>query len=334
MSDPSPPSSEQDDGEWAHSRRPRTASELYESLASQEATASKLRQELDDLRRTLDAAPAAHRAPRRRPSRRLVLGTGAAGAVLVLALGIGLAIGGDRSGAAPASSESAMAPASSPPVTPTSPSVPPSSAPLPAAAPLPPWPGEGRPEPPGLPAHGVGADLPGTEVTAALGTDRRSVEIYERALLAPAGNTLTLRPATSNQVARSLRAAPPAVEDLHAAIDGLPVPVRRTASGWTLPVPSTTSGTRLTLRYRLGGALVRTEPAPRGRYTVVLTPLTPTTAGAGAGVVVRILDPRVEEVYCPGTTNQLCGHEEGPLHVATVPAGSVPIVIGLVTFPR
>jgi hypothetical protein len=338
MSDPSPPSSSQDDGERAFSRRPRWTSELHESLTSQEATASKLRQELDDLRRTLDAAPAGGPGRHRRPYRRLILAAAAlataAAAVLVLALVIGLATRGDRSGAAPASSVEVTTSASSPSISPSPPSGTPSSTPstsLPAAAPLPPWPGEGRPEPPGLPAHGVGADLPGTEVTAALGTDRRSVEVYERALLAPGGTTLTLRPATSNQVARSLGAALPTVEDLHAAIDGRPVPVTRTASGWTVPVSS--SGTRLTLRYRLRGAVVRTEPAPRGRYTVVLTPLTPATAGGDAGVVVRIRDPRVEEVYCPGTTNQLCGHAEGPLHVATVPAGSVPIVIGLVTFP-
>jgi hypothetical protein len=180
----------------------------------------------------------------------------------------------------------------------------------------------------------VGADLPGTEVTAAFGTDRETVEVYERVLLAPTGTTLTLRPATSNQVARSLRAAPPTIKDLHAAIDGRPVPVTATASGWTAPVPSTTTSARLTLRYRLSGAVIRTEPAPRGRYTLVLTPLTPAAdGGAAAGVVVRIRDPRVDEVYCPGTPNQLCGHADGPLHVATVPAGSVPIVVGLVTFP-
>jgi hypothetical protein len=95
-------------------------------------------------------------------------------------------------------------------------------------------------------------------------------------------------------------------------------------------LPSTSTGSRLTLRYRLSGALIRTEPAPRGRYNLVLTPLTP---AADAGVVVRIRDPRVDEVYCPSTTDQLCGHKDGPLHVATVPAGSVPIVVGLVTFP-
>jgi hypothetical protein len=170
-------------------------------------------------------------------------------------------------------------------------------------------------------------------VTAALSRDGTSVDVYERALLAAAGPELTLQPARSGEVARSLRTALPAVEDLHVAIDGRPVPVTRTASGWSVPVTGTTTGARLTLRYRLSGAVVRPEQAPRGRYTVVFTPLTPAAgSGADAGVVVRIRDPRVEEVYCPGTTNQLCGHRDGSLHVATVPAGTVPIVVGLLTF--
>jgi hypothetical protein len=314
MSEPVP-SPAQDDSERALSRWPRWSSALHQSLASHEASASELRQELDDLRRTLDFAPPGVAARRTRPSRRTIL-VAAAVAVLVLALGIGIATRAARSGSAP---EAAVAASAS------------SHTALPAAAPLPRWPGQAGPEPPGLPGHGVGADLPGTEVTAAFRADRRSVEVYERALLAPAGTTLTLRPATSDEVVRSLRAPSPTVEDVHAAIDGRPVPATRTASGWIVPVSSTTTGAHLTLRYRLGGAVVRTEPAPRGRYTLVLTPLTPADGAAGA-VVVRIRDPRVEEVYCPGTANQLCGHGDGPLHVATVSAGSLPIVVGLVTF--
>src|SRR4051794_11817760 len=305
--------------ERAVSRWPRWSSDLHESLASHEASASELRQELDDLRRTLDAAPAGEAARRTRPSRRVILVAGA-GAVLVLALAARAAGSGSSTAPTVSTATTARAPA-------------PATA-LPVAAPLPRWPGEAGPEPRGLPTHGVGADLPGTEVTAAFREDRRSVEVYERALLAPAGATLTLRPAASDAVARSLRAPAPIVEDLHAAVDGRPVPATRTASGWTVPVSSTNSGARLTLRYRLTGAVVRTEPAPRGRYTLVVTPLTPAGDGAAGAVVVRIRDPRVEEVYCPGATNQLCGRGDGPLHVATVSAGSLPIVVGLVTFPN
>jgi hypothetical protein len=338
MSDRVPPSAGQDNGDPAPSRGPRWSSDLHESLATSEASASQLRKELDDLRRSLDVPSPTRPAPRRWSSRPTVLGTGL-GAILVLALSAGLAARAAGSGSAersPAAATTSMSSTNSPSAraSPWARSATPSATPVPTAASLPRWPGEAGPQPPGLPAHGVGADLPGSEMTAALGTDRKSIEVYQRALLAAAGPALTLRPATSDEVTRSLRTALPTVEELHVAIDGRPVPVTRTASGWSVPVTDTTMGPRLTLRYRLSGAVVRPEQAPRGRYTVVFTPLTP---GAGSGadgrVVVRIRDPRVEEVYCPGTTNQLCGHRDGSLHVATVPVGTVPIVVGLVTFP-
>src|SRR3954467_11846641 len=67
MSEPVPPSTDaRGDSERALEPWPRWTSELHESLASQEASASELRQELDDLRRTLDAAPAAEQARGRR----------------------------------------------------------------------------------------------------------------------------------------------------------------------------------------------------------------------------------------------------------------------------
>jgi len=337
MSDPVPPPAARDDGERAISRWPRWSSDLHQSLASSEASASRLRQELEDLRRSLDVPPGRPAAPRRRSSRGRVLSTGA-GVILVLALGAGLAARASGSGsgsefsAASAGSTASSSGRTAPSGTSTTRTRP--AAPLPTAAPLPRWPGEAGPQPPGLPAHGVGADLPGTEVTAALGADGKSVEVYERALLASAEPALTLRPATSDAVARSLGTALPTVENLHAAIDGRSVPVTRAASGWSVPVTGTTTGARLTLRYRLSGALVRPEQAPRGRYNMVLTPLTPAPgSGAEAGVVVRIRDPRVEEVYCPETSNELCGHQDGSLHVATIPVGTVPIVVGLITFP-
>jgi hypothetical protein len=335
MSDPVPPPGAQGDGEQALSRW-EWSSDLHESLASSEASASRLRQDLDDLRRSLDVPPGSRPTPRRRSSRPRVLGTGL-GAILVLALGAGLAARTAGSGSAaelPAGVASSLNSTASPSAR-TAPSATnttrtPSATPVHTAPPLPRWPGEAGPQPPGLPAHGVGADLPGSEVTAALSGDGTSVDVYQRALLAPAGPALTLRPATSGEVARSLRTPLPAVVDLHAAIDGRPVPVTRAASGWSVPVTDTTTGARLTLRYRLSGAVIRPEQAPRGRYNVIFTPLTP-AADTDAGVVVRIRDPRVEEVYCPATTSQLCGHRDGSLHVATVPAGTVPIVVGLLT---
>jgi hypothetical protein len=178
----------------------------------------------------------------------------------------------------------------------------------------------------------VGADANGTELTAALGADR-SVEVYERAVLTPGATSLALSPARSPDLLRSLDAPPPVVEDLHAEVDGRPVRVTSTGSGWAVQMSAGARGGRLALRYRLSGALVRREPAPPGRFTLVLTPLAP-SAGRGAddAVVVRISDPRVQELYCPGATNQLCGRVDGELHTARVPGGTVPVVVALVTF--
>jgi hypothetical protein len=204
----------------------------------------------------------------------------------------------------------------------------------PSAPPLPAWPGQSGAEPPGLPARGPGADASGSEVTAALGADRQSVDVYERAVLTRGRTTLALRPAGSPELARSLDAPLPTVEGLQAAVDGRPVPVTRTAAGWNVTTPSGTTVARLVLRYRLTGALVRREPSPPGRYTLVLTPLAPSAGGrADDAVVVRIRDPRIEEVYCIGASQQLCGRVAGALHTAAVPAGAVPVVIALVTFP-
>ena len=79
--------------------------------------------------------------------------------------------------------------------------------------------------------------------------------------------------------------------------------------------PGAAMADHLVLRYRLTGALIRHEPAPPGRYLLVLTPLlltplAPSGSGDGA-VVVRIQDPRVEEMYCPGGSNPLCGTAGG-----------------------
>jgi hypothetical protein len=353
MSEPVPPSTDaRDDSERALEPWPRWTSELHESLASQEASAAELRQELDDLRRSLDAAPTAAPAPGPTPNpaepshrRRIVLA--GAGVVVAVAVAGGVATAATRpdpgpataTGSTPSSPAGTSASTATPTGTPTgTPTTSASGAAIGATSPLPAWPGQRGPQPPGLPAHGVGADVAGTEVTAALTSDRRSVDVYERALLTTGATTLTLGAPAAGDLVRSLHAPLPGVQELHAAVDGRPVPVGRSGAGWTVAVPRGSAASRLVLRYRLSGALIRPEPAPPGRYTLLLTPLAPaagSTAGdaAGAPVVVRVRDARVEELYCPTASNQLCGREDGPLHVATVPTGASPVVVGLVTFP-
>lgn len=344
MSDLVPSSTDAQD---ASARRPSAppppadwSSDLHATLANQEASAAELRQDLDDLRRTLDAAPAARSGSSRRPFRSSPVVAGATALALAVALAAVVAVGlaerptgsGSPAGA-PASVPTSAAPY--PSVTTSGPSAatttPPRS--TPRASPLPNWPGRSVPQPSGLPARGVGADQSGTELTAAVVGDR-SVAVYERAVLTPGGTTLVLHPAGSPGLARSLDAPPPAVQDLRAEVNGRPVAVTRTASGWSVPSPGGTKAARLTLRYQLTGALVRREPAPPGRYTLVLTPLAPSAGdGADRAVVVRISDPRVDELYCPAAANQLCGRVDGDLHTATVPSGASPVVVALVTFP-
>src|SRR4051812_31468098 len=109
MSEPVRPAA-QAEPERAVSRWPRWSSDLHESLASHEASASELRQELDDLRRTLDAAPAGEAARRTRPSRRVILVAGA-GAVLVLALAARAAGSGSSTAPTVSTATTARAPA-------------------------------------------------------------------------------------------------------------------------------------------------------------------------------------------------------------------------------
>ncbi len=97
----------------AAARWARWSSELHESLASQEATAAELQQDLEDLRRSLDAPalaptptptptpsqPAAHRSGRKppgshrvRPHRSRSLLVGATGVALALAVAVVVAL--------------------------------------------------------------------------------------------------------------------------------------------------------------------------------------------------------------------------------------------------
>ena len=89
---------------------------------------------------------------------------------------------------------------------------------------------------------------------------------------------------------------------------------------------------QLVLRYRLRGALARQEPAPPGRASLLLRPLTgDVSLGTGDAVVVRIDDRRVGSLYCPAPQPALCGADAGTVHTATVPAGATPVVLAQVT---
>ena len=186
------------------------------------------------------------------------------------------------------------------------------------------------PVPPGLPRSGPGADAPGSELTAAIDADGRHVDVYERAVLRPGTTSVLLAPATTAGLPETLRDLRPSVEDLQAEVDGRPVAATPAGDGWQVAAPG--GITQVVLRYRLGGALVRQEPAPPGRAGVLLRPLTGPAAQAAADpVVVRIDDRRVVALYCPAPRPALCAASAGTVLTATVPPGADAVVLADVT---
>ena len=184
--------------------------------------------------------------------------------------------------------------------------------------------------PPGLPRSGPGADVPGAEVTAVVGRSGRLV-VYERLVVRPGTTSVHLAPTAALELPSGLREAGSGVTGLQVAADGHAVTPTADGAGWRVE-PGAGAFTRLTIRYQLARGLVRAAPAPPGRATLVLRPLTgPEASRAHDPVVVRLLDTRVGQVYCPAAPQPMCDSGRGPLHVATVPAGARPVVLAQVT---
>ncbi|HVN10649.1 MAG TPA: hypothetical protein VMT69_01055 [Kineosporiaceae bacterium] len=334
---------------------------LRSSLADQAARTHELREALDRLRATLEAAPGASPpgpppAPRppqagRRGSRRPAAGLAVLAIAVVLAAGVTIAVvraGSEPRGvstAAPASGTdtATRAPAGAGPGTPGAsafPAAPTTSAPAPVGSPAVlvtrplPWPGGPVLQPSGLPVTGPGADAPGVELTAALDPDRRHVDVYERVLLRPGETSLRLAPAGLGSLPRALRGARPAVVDLQVEVDGRAVRPVAGRGGWQVTAPEGGAIGRVVLRYRLVGALVRQIPAPPGRATLILRPLAGgVVAATGDPVVVRIHDRRVGAVYCPAARHPTCASTTGRMHTAMVPPDAGAVVLAQVTLP-
>ncbi len=254
--------------------------------------------------------------------------------VIVAAAAVGVAVAGRRPSGAGSAARSASPVAGRPsPGASVGSSVGPSPAGSPGAPPAGhplPRPGAAVPVPPGLPRSGPGADAPGSELTAAIDADGRHVDVYERAVLRPGTTSVLLAPATTAGLPETLRDLRPSVEDLQAEVDGRPVAATPAGDGWQVAAPG--GITQVVLRYRLGGALVRQEPAPPGRAGVLLRPLTGPAAQAAADpVVVRIDDRRVVALYCPAPRPALCAASAGTVLTATVPPGADAVVLADVT---
>jgi hypothetical protein len=284
----------------------------------------------------VDAASASPAQPARRTIPRPAL---VAGAVVVLAALVALALrggpGADRAAPVPSASASSSASAASSTSGSAQPS--PSGAGSATATPPPsphlathplPWPGGAVLQPPGLATGGPGANVPGLELTAALDPDGRHVDVYERLLLRPGITSLVLSQADPGVPALRLAAG---VRDLQVELDGRPVQPRTTGASWQVASPDGGPVTRAVLRYRLSDVFVRRAPAPPGRYTLVLRPLgAPAVLAARDPVVVRIDDARVGTVTCPTSRQPLCGSVAGRLHTATLPADATAVVLAQV----
>jgi hypothetical protein len=338
---------------------PVSAAAVRSSLDDRRTHAQELREALDQLKAELDggagpAAPAdpaepaqpapselsqgarATNARREAPAargRRLALVAVVAVGVLAAAVGVVRVVAWSLAGADGVAAPSAARPSASA----SAPPAPPRAAATPGspATPTPSSPPEaGRPAvllPEGLPSTGPGADAPGAELTAVV-TEGGAVDVYERLVMRAGTTSVRLAPAPAAALPPGLRAAPIRVDGLRVDLDGRAATPRPDQQGWRVTPADAAAFTQVVVHYRLAGALVRVAPAPPGRATLVLRPLTgPTALDSRDPVLVRLDDRRVGDVYCPAAPEPLCAVTSGTRHVATVPAGARPIVLAQVT---
>ena len=176
---------------------------------------------------------------------------------------------------------------------------------------------------------GPGLSEPGIHVVAQPGADG-SLEVVEhiKAPAAVSSLTITAPRASGSGVAQTS----PTIQGFQAQADGLvvtdaPQPTIP-AGGDRLDLPG--PATDIVLRYRLEGAVGRSQPAPVGRVLVVLPPITAPDAGLGdLSVVVEVVGGNVRNVVCPDlpVSDQLCGRQNGEVwSTAAMPLGGSSIV--------
>ena len=86
--------------------------------------------------------------------------------------------------------------------------------------------------------------------------------------------------------------------------------------------------TAIALRYRLGGAVQRSQPAPPGRALIALAPAM--TVPVGRLVVVEVSGARVHNLQCPllPVNQQLCGREDAQgWATPPVPSGQALVLV-------
>ncbi len=180
---------------------------------------------------------------------------------------------------------------------------------------------------PGRIATGPGADQPGIRFLATPGTDGE-VEVVEQILLPTPSTQLRFGPAATAGIS-GLQDLQPVLHQIQATADGQVVAVP-SADAIDRPVDVTLAqpATAIALRYRLGGAVHRSQPAPPGRALIALA--SAMTQPAGPPVVVEVSGARVHNMQCPllPVNQQLCGREDGQSWATPpVPSGQAVVLV-------
>lgn len=180
---------------------------------------------------------------------------------------------------------------------------------------------------------GPGSTQPGVRVVVQLDTSG-VLEVVEDLRLNRPVIAITVAPpvVTTDEATRSLK---PRIVGLHVTALGVTV---GGAIPPTISIPTTLrlgrAASSISLRYRLEGSTVRTEPSPLGRALVVMPPI-----GAGSfamlPVIVTVISPGVRNLLCPqrGVDQQLCGRQLGQTWSTQGLTGSTSSVIAQVDLP-
>jgi hypothetical protein len=289
------------------------------TLADQDAEATELRQELDDLRRQLDGGPPPIAAVRKHSRRPLVLAVLIVGGLLGAIVTAVLHGGGGHSSSAP----STLAPSAQ---RSAQPSEPPTGGPAPAP----------RAAPPGsLPASGPGIDSPGTMMVVQV-SGTGVLNVVEQAVLGSAQlRQITLALPSMTSLGGAVADLHPAVRRLRVSVNGQPVNATTSTddSGWAVPAGSGPLRT-VQLSYQITNTLMRSRPSSAGRALAVSVPLLGQALRAqGLPLLVEAQGAggtRVNAVSCPSAPakEMLCGVPVTQGWLATVPAqASSPVVL-------
>lgn len=171
----------------------------------------------------------------------------------------------------------------------------------------------------GLPITGVGIDTAGTAVSVHLIDN--TVRVDERILLAaPASGTVTLGLPPTTMLTGEPAKLHPSVDGLTVSAGGRPLQVSRRGNDWTVHLRTGQQVTALLAHYRLGDAILISEPSTEGRAFGLVLPL---VTASRAPVVAVIHGGKVLGISCPGAIGALtlCGRSAGDASTAAMPAG-------------